>query len=283
MSGSRDPSLPRPGRSRTVHPRAGGIRFSVANMDRSAPPAKDFYRYASGHWVDTHPTPADKARWTGFDELRERNFLLVRSILEETARRRGGGPDGKVGAFFRSALDARARTRAGTRILAEDRARVEALSSPDGIPELLAQFHRTGSAALFDTDVVPDERESARYALYFWQGGLSLPDRDYYLAPRFAAVRRAYRRHIERLLRLAGEEGPRARRAAADVVAIETALARASRDRVALREPTRNYHRFTPAQLARRFPGSARASTSASAGCRARGSSSSANRSSWRR
>ncbi len=239
---------------RSVRGGAASIRFSVAKMDRAEPPSRSFYRYASGGWIDAHPTPADQARWSGFDELRERNFLLLRKILEEAARRPGPGPDGKVGTFYRSALDVRARDRAGIAPVADDLRRVGDLGAVADVPGLLGRLHRLGGSGLFETAAVPDERDSRHYALYLWQGGLALPDREYYLSRRFAAVRRAYQRHIERLLRRAGDAAPAARRTAREVLRFETEIARASRNRVALREPTKNYHRMSPAQLARRYP-----------------------------
>jgi putative endopeptidase len=182
---------------------------------------------------------------------------LVRGILE-SASRSGGGPSDpsrrKAGAFFRATLDSRRRRELGIRPVEDDRQSIEAVRSVESLLELVARFHREGVPGLFSTEFDADERNSSVYALYIWQGGAALPDRDYYLLDRFAGLRKQYRLHIERIFRLAGAAPAEARRSAQTVLSIETRLARASRPRVDLRDPEKNYHRFTVRELARRYP-----------------------------
>jgi len=231
-------------------------RFSVDYLDRRADPTIDFFRFATGRWSDTHPIPADKTRWSGFDELRERNFRAVRRILEEAARARRTTRDAarqKVGTMYAASLDSAGRRRRGLEPVEAERQAIEEIRSVEGLATVVARLHGVGVAALFAPEIAPDDRHSGVYALYLSQGGLSLPDRDYYLLDSFSAVRAAYREHVGHLLRLAGDSPTDAARSAAAVVEVETALARASRTRVALRDPAKNYHRFAPASLARRY------------------------------
>ncbi|MGB6501365.1 MAG: M13 family metallopeptidase [Thermoplasmata archaeon] len=226
-------------------------------MDLTADPTIDFFRYASGHWIDTHPIPQDKSSWTGFDELRERNLALLRGLLEDASKGHKGSHRAarqKVGEFYSAAMDLSRRERLGLGPIRTDLNAVEAVSTSQEIPGLLARLHRIGVPGGFDFAVSADRKNSSVYALYLVQGGLSLPDRDYYLLPRFATLRRQYSTHLRRVFLLAGELAARARASARAVLSIETALARASRQRAALRNAEKNYHRFTVDQLARRYP-----------------------------
>ncbi len=243
--------------ARSADPSIAIPRFSLEHMDPSAVPSQDFYRYAAGRWIDTHPVPEDKTRWSAFDELRERNFLLLHGLLDEAAKHRqdpGNPAQRQVGTFFTAALDTNRRATLGIRPILEDLATIEAVRTVEGFIEVVAQFHREGISAVFSSGVAPDEKKSSVYALYLGQGGLSLPDRDYYLQDRFSALRRAYRLHVQRALVLAGMRPAGARRSAQSVLTIEAALARTCRSRVDLRDPDKNYHPVTVQAIARRHP-----------------------------
>jgi putative endopeptidase len=230
-------------------------RFSVAHMDRTVRPSVDFYRYATGRWVRRNPVPSDKSRWGAFDELLQRNFETVRRILVG-ARRHAHDPDPtpvrQVGALFASALDLARRKRAKLAPLRPELDRINAIASVPDLYTVLAEFHREGLGGGFAGYAYPDKRSSGVYAFYLHQGGLSLPDREYYLDPQFEEVRGAYRRHLERSFRRLGDDPGRAEEAAGAVVALETELARASRTRTELRDEERNYHRFAVGELASR-------------------------------
>ncbi len=249
---------PRTGRLRRGSGRRTPIpRFSLGHMDPDADPAQDFYRYATGGWTDSNPVPPDKTRWSGFDELRERNFALLHGILEAASRStpdRASPVRRQVGTFYAAAMDAPIRAKLRLTPIAEELRKIEAIDSSGSLMERLADLHKSGFHGLFSAYVIPDLKKSTVYALYLHQGGLSLPDRDYYLQARFGPLRKAYRRHIVRMLVLAGDPVPRARKAAHAVLAIETALARASRSRVDLRDPDRNYNRRPVTRLDRRHP-----------------------------
>ncbi len=246
---------PAPGTAAEPEPRVP--RFSLEYMDRSTDPATDFYRYAAGGWVRDHPVPADKARWGGFDELLERNFYVIRSILEEAAGPPAPSDDPvrrQVGDFFASAMDAEQLERLQFRPIDPDLARIEAVASVEELYRVLAAHHAVGGEGFFDSYVYPDKKASGRYAFYLDQGGLSLPDRDYYLDPQFAAVVAAYRAHLERSFRSLGAGPAAAQDAAEAVLGLETELARASRSRTELRDEEKNYHRVPVGELVRAHP-----------------------------
>jgi putative endopeptidase len=225
-------------------------------MDKAVEPGKDFFHYAVGTWIRTNPVPADKARWSAFDELQERNWYLIRQILESCSVGiiLHNTVEQKVGDFYRSAMDTNRLEQLGFGPLSEDLARIDALRSPDQMMRLLAELHQRGISAGFNRAVSPDAKNSELYAFYIGQGGLGLPDRDYYLGDAFAQQREAYRAHIARMFALMGEGTNRAAVRAATVIDLETALAKASKARVDLRDPVANYHKVNVSDLSRDYP-----------------------------
>ena len=232
-------------------------RFSVTNMDRSVAPGADFYHFAAGNWLKQNPVPADKSRWAGFDELQQRNWFLIRDILENAAQDQSASahsPKREVGDFFASALDTNRIDELGLKPLANDFARIAALKSNEEMMRLLAEFQLRNVNALFGTDASPDEKNSGVYAFYMGQGGLGLPDRDYYLSESFAKQRAAYLVHIAKMFTLAGEKEADAHTQAATVLELETALAKASKSRTDLRDPIANYHKFSTVETLAKYP-----------------------------
>ena len=221
-------------------------RFSTNYMDPSVNPAADFYRFACGRWLDQNPVPADKSRWSGFDELQERNFHLVRVLLEEAAADTlapARSPPRQIGDFFRAAMDTNRLEALGLSPLQPDLARIAAADSGAAGMQRVAGLHRRGVHLLFEPSVVPDPKDSAVSALYLWQGGLGLPDRDYYLSEGFRPQREQYQRHVASMLTLLGDTPEAAARAAEHVLTLETELAKASRTRTELRDDEKNYHK----------------------------------------
>jgi putative endopeptidase len=226
-------------------------RFSVEYMDKSIDPAVDFFRYASGTWIKNYPVPADKSRWSGFEELQERNWHLIRVILEDCAAGRAGRnkPARQVGDFFVSVMDTNRLEQLAFKPIMGDLKRIDALKSAGEMFRLLAELHQHDVNAMFSAFVSPDAKNSSVYAFYLGQGGLGLPDRDYYLADGFAPQREAYRVHIAKMFVLLGEKEAAAGARAATILELETELAKASKSRVELRDPIANYHKFAVADL----------------------------------
>ena len=231
-------------------------RFSIDYMDKAVDPASDFFHYAAGNWIKANPVPADKSRWGAFIELQERNWFLIHRILDATAanKDRSDATAQKVGDFFRSAMDTNRLEELGFKPILADLKRIDNLKDPKDLLSLLADFHQHGIRACFAEGVSPDAKNSAVYAFELSQGGLGMPDRDYYLTEAFAKQREAYAAYIAKMFVLLGEQPALAKAHSATVMEIETSLAKASKPRVDLRDPIANYHKFAVADIVRDYP-----------------------------
>ncbi len=229
-------------------------RFSLSYIDPSADPVRAFYDYATGGWRKANPIPADKADWNAFRELSERNAGRLRTIAEDAAAAPDGAASRLVGAYFQAATDEVRRAQLGLAPVRPLLDRIARIASVAEIWPVVADLHQEEVPVLFDWAAEPDRRASRVYAFYLWQGGLTLPDRDYYRLPTFASVREQYRGHIGRLLALAGDPPEAAARSADIVLDLETAIARASRTRAELRDVLANYHRIESADLPATIP-----------------------------
>ncbi len=232
-------------------------RFSIEYMDKSVDPGTDFFHYAAGNWIKANPVPADKPLWAGVVELQERNWFLNREILDSlaaTASVQTGSPGQRVRDFYQSALDTNRLEQLGFKPIEPDLKRIESAKNLEDMVALVANLHQRGVAACFEAGVAPDEKDSSVYAFYLIQGGLGLPDRDYYLKDDFAKIREAYVAHVTKMLGFLGEEPEAAKKHAATVMDLETALAKASKTRVELRDPVANYHKFVVADIVRQYP-----------------------------
>lgn len=236
-------------------------RFSTAYMDPSVSPRSNFFAYANGSWVKNNPVPEDKARWASFDELQQRNWQLVKAILEEVSAEPANAADTPsakarklVGDFFASAMSTSRIDQLKLRPIQEDLDRLDAIQGPEDAARLIGDWHRRGIASCFGINVYPDAKKSDVYALQLSQGGLGLPDRDYYLAEGFAKQREEYRKHIATQFQLLGEARSDAEALAASVIDLETELAKASRSRTELRDQEKNYNRRTYSELKESTP-----------------------------
>jgi len=231
-------------------------RFSTDYMDKSVEPAADFYHYAAGTWIKKNPVPADKSRWASFSELQERNWHLIHEILDGTtnAAVREDSPAQKVRDFYISALDTNRIEKLGFKPLGADLKRIDKVRSKQDLFALVADFHMRGVGGFFADGVSPDAKNSSVYAFQLSQGGLGLPDRDYYLKDSFAKQREAYTNHIARMFVLAGTKRAEVEAAARTVLDLETQLAKASKARADLRDPIANYHKFGAIEAGSKYP-----------------------------
>src|SRR4051812_17750672 len=230
------------------------------NLDRSVSACTNFYQFANGGWVKTHPIPAAFSTWGSFNELQENNQGNLLSILRKASA--SGNTQAtadlqKLSVYYSTCMDSAAAERAGAQPIAPELTRISALTNRSQVEAEVARLHSMGISALFGLGAQQDAKNSTAVIAGVSQGGLSLPDRDYYLNPdkRYVDIRASYQDHVSKMFQLAGESAAQAATDAQRVVAIETALARPAKTRVELRDPNANYHRMTAAELSQLAPG----------------------------
>ena len=232
--------------------------FDLAALDQSAPPCQDFYKFACGGWLKSHPIPNDQSRWGRFNELAERNKAVLHDILDKTAAGPKSDPvDRRLGDFFTACMDEETAEKKGADPVKEDLAAIEALSSTADLPGLLARLHAEGVNAAFNFSSDQDYKDSTKVIGEVDQAGLGLPDRDYYFKtdPKSERIRTQYVWHVAKTFGLLGDD-PKTSAAEADtVMRLETELARVSMDRVSRRDPDNVYHRMDAGALAKAAPG----------------------------
>ena len=231
--------------------------FSTSYMDDLVSPSADFYHFANGNWIRNNPVPPDKARWASFNQLADRNWYLIHGILDSATTDTTSplhSPRREVGDFFASAMNTNRIEKLGLKPIAGDLKQIDRIKSTKDLFAVLADFHARGIHGIFGSGFGPDAKNSSIYAYQLDQGGLSLPDRDYYLKDNFADTREKYRAHVTKMLTLLGEKPAQASADAATVLALETELAKASRSRVDLRDPDKNYNKFAIAKFVAKDP-----------------------------
>ncbi|MCC6364839.1 MAG: M13 family metallopeptidase [Bryobacterales bacterium] len=228
-------------------PSTSGIDLKA--MDTSIAPCENFYQYACGGWKKANPIPADQSRWGRFQELKERNLEMERTILEKASHPSANRTEveQKIGDYYASCMDEKGIEAAGLRPIRRMLDAIAGLQSKKDLTAEVSRLHEDGVDAFFGFFARPDQKDSAIEIANVGQGGLGLPDRDYYLKtePRFAELRKQYEETVGKMLGMLGGRGYDA----AAVMRIETALAKASLDRVALRNPDNTYHKMTVAEL----------------------------------
>ena len=220
-----------------------------ANMDRSVKPGVDFYRYANGKWLEKNPVPASESRWGAFSELAERNSQILTEILESAAKQTGapkGSPLQMVGDFYAVAMDSARADAEGVKPLQPALQRIAAIQSKEDLQDALARFQSEGVRVPFFAFAAQDAKASTEVILQFSQGGIGLPDRDYYTKTDETSkkVRDQYVAHVTRMFALLGDDAATAEANARTVLAMETQLANASLTRVQRRDPEASYHKM---------------------------------------
>jgi putative endopeptidase len=227
-------------------PRTDPDRYLDQFIDSRVSPREDFFHYAVGKWLRQHPIPRTEASWGVGDVVREEVYRRLLGIARDAAAAAApaGSVEQKVGDFWAAAMDTLDNAREGFAPLDREFARIVAVTDLAALEAEIARLQRLGVAAPYAMYIAQDERHSDRYAVHLWQGGLGLPDRDYYFDSdgRGRRVRRAYTEHVARMFRLLGDSTREARARAATVMAMETELAGSSRKLEALRDPITNYH-----------------------------------------
>ncbi len=222
-------------------------------MDRTVDPCADFYRYSCGAWIKKNPIPPDQSSWDVYGKLGEDNRRFLWGILDEASKPSANRSqvETQIGDYFHACMDEAAVEKAGLAPLKADLAEIAALKSLAELPALLARQHLSGANALFGFGSNQDFADSTRVIAFATAGGLGLPDRDYYVKTDAKSVetRAKYLQHVAKIMELGGETPVKAKADARIVMAIETALAKASLTRVEQRDPYKLFHKLTPEQL----------------------------------
>jgi predicted metalloendopeptidase len=234
--------------------------LDVKNMDTSVKPQDDFYLYANGGWLKRNPVPPAYARWSSFDELTEKNNEALHKIAEKAANihvdPKTGPEVEKVGNYYASGMDEKIIEAARTKPLGDELKRIDAIKDRTDLLKAIAHLHTIAVGAFFGFGSGQDEKDSTREIAQAVQGGLGLPDRDYYIKTDEDSEKKraAYIEHVTKMLTLLGEPANEAADDAKKIMAFETSLAKGSRTRVELRDPQKNYNKMTQADLQKLTP-----------------------------
>jgi putative endopeptidase len=224
-----------------------------ANMDTTVRAQDDFYHYANGMWIKNNPIPGSEVRWGAFNVLQDNSYKKLKVLLEEAsaANAKKGTNEQKVGDFFATAMDSAAIEKQGLSTLTDELNLVSGIKTKDDVLAVAAQLQRKALAPMFTFYVYQDQKNSSVYIPYVDQGGLTLPDRDYYVNndARSKEIRTAFVSHLEKMFTLMGDEASAAKANAQTIVRLETRLAKASKTRVELRDPQANYNKMTVAEV----------------------------------
>jgi putative endopeptidase len=236
---------------------SGTSPLDPADRDPSADPAVDFFRFANGGWLDANPVPPEYGSWGSFHEVQVRNEDLLHSLLEEARDAAAGTPDAVAGRYYASGMDTEAIEAAGAGPLAPYLARIESVDSVAALRDLAVALHPLATRIFFSMYVAPDFEDSDRYLLYVTQGGLGLPERDYYLRDddRSRQLREQYLAHIAAQLRNLGLDGGEADSDAAYILAFETELAEVSYTAEQLRDVDLTLNKVARDELGEVMPG----------------------------
>jgi putative endopeptidase len=231
-----------------------------ANMDLAVKPGDDFYQYANGHWLKTNKIPAKQSDWGGFSILQEGNTHKLIGLLNGISDTKGqpkGGLKQRVGDLYASGMDSLTIEKRGYEPIKEDLARVDKIADLQGVIQEVAYDRVNGrGGALFGFGVGQDSKNVSKYIVNFSQGGITLPDRDYYLkdSERNKKIREAYKRYILTLFTLTGTDAATAAKNADIIVSLETSISKSHLSRVELRDPNKTYHKLSVTDFSKTTP-----------------------------
>jgi len=226
-----------------------------SNMDTSVKPTDDFFLYANGGWIKRTEIPPEYSRWGSFNILIEHNNDALHAIAEKVAKTKADPKTApemqKVGDYYTSGMDEKTIEAMRTKPLQDEFGKIDNLKDRQDVLKEIAHLHLIGVSAFFSFGSSQDDKDSTREIAQAVQGGLGMPDRDYYTKDDDASkkLRDAYVAHVTKMLTLLGESAEKAGTDAKKIMALETSLAKASRTRVELRDPEKNYNKMTQAQL----------------------------------
>src|SRR5947209_3168976 len=228
-----------------------------SNVDPSVKPADDFFLYANGGWIKRTEIPPEYSRWGSFNQLIEHNNDALHAIAEKAAKAKSNEADAKkVGDYYASGMDEKTIEAIRTKPLQDELAEIDSMKDRQDVLKEIGHLHLNGVNAFFNFASGQDDKDSTREIAQAVQGGLGMPDRDYYTKTDDASkkLRDAYVAHVTKMLTLLGEPAAKAGEDAKKVMALETSLAQASRTRVELRDPQKNYNKMAPDEFQKLTP-----------------------------
>ena len=230
--------------------------FDLSAIDKKVDPCVDFYEYSCGNWRKNNPIPSDQVRWGRFNELSDYNLYSLYKELKAAADTPKTPLQKQYGDYFAACMNTDLIDKLGARPLQPQLDAIAAIHSFRDLPAYNARQERRGGGAFFGVAVTQDQKDSSQQIAATGQGGLTLPDRDYYLdpSPRSAKLRAQYMEHLQKMFVLIGDTADQARREAANVMWIETELASGSMSRVEMRDPAKRYHIMSVAEVTKLSP-----------------------------
>lgn len=223
------------------------------NMDTSVSPGADFYMYACGGWLKKNPIPGNERGWGIWSLVQEETYNRMRKISETAAKANGasGSNEQKIGDFYQTAMDTAAIEKAGITPLKDELAKIDAISDQKSLLTEIALLQTYGTGAAFGAYIFQDEKNSEQLTLHLYQGGIGLPDRDYYFKTdaRTSNIRKEYGMHVRNMFVLMGADSATAELNSKSVMTMETAFAKASRKLEDLRDPYRNYNKMNLTEM----------------------------------
>ncbi|MDB4945382.1 MAG: Endothelin-converting enzyme 1 [Labilithrix sp.] len=236
-----------------------------AALDPSVQPCDDFYQYACGGWIKATEIPGDEATWTrSFSVIRDRNEEILKTILEARAKAGGAGDVGddkygkQLGDFYGACMDEPGIEKAGLEPVKPWLKAIDDVKDPAGLTRLLGTFETQGMSFVFGLDSSQDFDDANKVLGMFWQGGLGMPEKEYYLddkTPKMVELRGVYEKHVAAMMQLGGANEAKAKADAKTVMNVETQLARAWMSKEDRREPKKINHRASRADLGKVAPG----------------------------
>lgn len=225
----------------------------TSNMDTTVSPGQNFFKYANGGWIKNNPIPADQGSWGIGNLVIEENLKRLREISEKAVASKAaqGSNEQKIGGFWAEAMDSAKIEQQGLQTLQPYLNKINAITDVKSLIATTAELKKIGSSALFSDFVTQDDKNSDVITYKLWQGGIGLPEREYYFKTDSATVniRKQYLNYITSILTMSGEDSVKATKEAKDILSLETKLAQASRKIEDLRDPYSNYNKKAIADL----------------------------------
>lgn len=224
--------------------------FDLKNLDRSVSPTQDFYQFAIGGWLKNNPIPDDQTRWGSFTILAEGNNKRLRKIIDAVSTNKNwqkGSAEQKIGDFYATGMDSVRIEKEGYKPILPELKAIDALQTKKDLIKFLAEMHLSGTGALFNFFARDDAKKSSVMAPYLSQGGLGLPDVEYYTKDdnRSKEIRNKYLQHVANMFKLIDVDAETSLKFAQTIMNVETQLAKASNTRLENRDPEKNYNKMT--------------------------------------